>query len=48
MADYIKHLEMSAFVYDYDHNAPSAEHLLNTHERFFKRIREKIPRFPLL
>lgn len=48
MADYIKHLEMSAFVYDYDHNAPSAEYLLNTHERFLKRIREKNPALPVV
>lgn len=48
MANYIKSLEMSAFVYDYDHNAPSAEHLLNTHERFFKIIRKKNPKLPIV
>lgn len=48
MADYISTLPMSLFVYDYDHNAPSAEHLANTHEPFFKRIREKYPELPVL
>lgn len=48
IADYIASLEMSAFVYDYDHNAPSAEHLQNTHERMFLRIREKQPELPVI
>jgi HSP20 family molecular chaperone IbpA len=41
MADLINKIPMSIFVYDYDHNAPSAEHLEATHEAFFLRIREK-------
>ena len=41
MAEYISNLDMSAFILDYDHNAPTAEHLKNTHEKFFKIIREK-------
>lgn len=40
MADYISTLEKSILIYDYDHNAPTAEFLEKTHERFFKRIRE--------
>lgn len=48
MANYIKALEMSAFVYDYDHNAPSIEHLAKTHERMFKIIREANPELPIL
>lgn len=48
MADFICSLDMSIFVYDYDHNAPSAEHLADTHELFFKRIREKRPDLPIL
>ena len=48
MANYIAGLEMSAFVLDYDHNAPSPEHLLATHEPFFKRIRESHPDIPIL
>ncbi len=40
MAEYIAKLDMSIFVYDYDHNAPNAEYLQNTHERFFKIFRK--------
>lgn len=43
IAEYISKLEMSAFVYDYDHNAPTAEHLKNTHEKMFKLIRKAKP-----
>ena len=48
MADYIKGLDMSAFVYDYDHNAPDAEHLEKTHERMFLAIRAKHPYLPII
>ena len=48
IADYIAGLDMSAFVLDYDHNAPSVEHLEATHERVFKKIREKHPDIPVL
>ena len=48
MAEYIAGLEMSAFVLDYDHNAPNPEHLENTHEAFFRIIREKHPDLPIL
>ncbi|MBO4734352.1 MAG: hypothetical protein J5662_07745 [Clostridia bacterium] len=48
MANYIKDLPMSFFVYDYDHNAPSVEHLRATHERMFRIIREKNPDLPVL
>ena len=43
MADYVAELDMSVFVYDYDHNAPSPEYLEKTHERMFRVIREKNP-----
>ncbi len=46
--DYINGLEMSVFVYDYDHNAPDVTHLRNTHEKMFLRIREKHPNLPIL
>jgi len=46
--EYIKTLDMSVFVYDYDHNAPSAEYLKNTHERMFKAIREAKPKLPII
>ncbi len=48
MADYINTLDFSIFVYDYDHNAPTVEHLKATHEPFFKRIREKHPSVPVV
>ncbi len=48
MAEYIGSLDMSIFVYDYDHNAPSNEHLMNTHERFFKIFRKLKPDVPVI
>ena len=48
VADFINTLDMSVFVLDYDHNAPSLEHLAATHEPFFKRIREKHPDLPII
>lgn len=48
IADYIKNLDMSLFVYDYDHNAPTVDRLRNTHERMFKRIREEKPDIPII
>lgn len=48
MIDYIAGLEMSAFVYDYDHNAPTLEHLAATHEKMFKCIRAAHPDLPIL
>ena len=46
--DYIKKLDMSLFVYDYDYNAPTPEHLEATHEPFFKIIRAKQPDLPII
>ena len=48
MADYISGLSMAAFVYDYDHNAPTAEHLERTHEKMFQKIRKANPSLPIL
>ncbi len=48
MAEYVSDIPMSVFVYDYDHNAPTAEHLQNTHERFFKIFRKKQPDTPVI
>ena len=48
MAEYIKTLDMSIFVLDYDHNSSGAPHLQETHERFFKIIREAHPDIPIL
>ena len=46
--EYIAGLDMSVFVYDYDHNAPNLEHLRETHERGFKIVREKHPELPII
>ena len=48
IADYIKGLDMSLFVYDYDYNAPSQEYLANTHEKLFKIVREAHPDIPVI
>ncbi len=48
MADYINTLDMSAFVFDYDHNAPDAEHLRKTHFKFYEKIRDKHPCLPII
>lgn len=48
MAEYISSLEMSVFVYDYDHNAPTVEHLQMTHEPMFKKIRSAHPDLPIV
>lgn len=48
MAQYIKCLDMSVFVYDYDHNAPDIEHLESTHQRMLSTIRESNPDLPII
>jgi len=48
ITEYISGLDMSVFVYDYDHNAPTTDHLEKTHEKMFKRIRETHPDVPVI
>jgi len=48
MADYIATLEMSCFVYAYDHNAPSVEHLQATHKPMFDTVRAAQPDLPII
>jgi len=48
IAAYIANLDMSVFVYDYDYNAPDADHLRKTHERMFRIIRNKQPTLPII
>ncbi len=48
MARYIATLDMSAFVLDYDHNAPDVEHLAATHSKFFNIVREAQPELPIV
>ena len=47
-ADYIIKQNPCVIVYDYDHNAPSAEHLENTHKAFFERMRSSLPYVPVI
>ena len=48
MADYIAGLKLSLFVLDYDHNAPTVEHLQNTHYNFYETVRKAQPDLPIL
>ncbi len=48
IADVIASMDISAFILDYDHNAPHTDHLLATHEPFFNIIREKQPDLPII
>ncbi len=48
VAEYIASLKPDAFVYDYDHNAPDAEWLANTHGRFFDIFRKGCPDVPVI
>ncbi len=44
----IASLKLTAFVYDYDHNANNEKHLSDTHEAFFKIIRAAQPELPVI
>lgn len=48
LARYIAGLDMSAFVFDYDHNAPSPADLEATHEVFFQEFRRLRPDVPVI
>ena len=48
MVEYIKNLDMSVFVMDYDHNSPTTEHLQDTHGKMFRAIREAHPDLPVI
>jgi len=48
IANYIAGLDMSMFVYDYDFNSPSEEHLRKTHSEMFSIIRQKHPDIPII
>ena len=48
IAECIGDIPISIFVYDYDYNAPDAEFLQKTHERFFKVFRKKQPDTPVV
>ena len=48
ITEYMANLDMSVFVLDYDHNAPSVEHLEATHEKVYKAVRAKHPDMPIV
>ena len=48
IVDYMADMDYSVFVSDYDFNAPSVEHLENTHFKMYQKIREKHPDVPYI
>ena len=48
MARLIATVDMRVFVMDYDHNAPTAAYLEQTHEAFFRIVREARPELPIV
>ena len=48
MIDYLAKQDCSVFVLDYDHNAPNADHLRNTHEKLYLAFRETHPDTPVI
>lgn len=48
MCSYLSSLPMSVFVMDYDHNAPTVEHLENTHQPLYETIRAAQPNLPIV
>ncbi|MBQ9746410.1 MAG: SGNH/GDSL hydrolase family protein [Clostridia bacterium] len=48
MMEYIAGLDISVFVYDYDYNAPDAEHLRRTHYAGYRTVREAQPKLPII
>jgi len=48
MAEVLAGLDPAVFVLDYDHNAPTVEHLQQTHAVFFRYLRERKPALPVV
>lgn len=48
VAQFVSTMEMSAFVLDYDHNAPTVEHLQDTHYNFYETVRKANPDLPII
>lgn len=46
--NYIASLPMSAFIFDYDYNAPTPEYLKETHKPFYEAVRKTHPDIPIL
>ena len=48
MAEYLADMHFDVYVIDYDHNAPTVEHLEQTHYPFYQTIRAKNPDTPII
>ena len=48
MMEYIASIDMGAFVYDYDYNAPDAAHLERTHYAGYLTVRKAQPTLPII
>ena len=48
MREYLATLPMSVFVLDYDYNAPTPEHLLETHVEVYKAVRQTHKDIPII
>ncbi len=48
MVDYLASLDVSAFVCDYDYNAPDVEHLKATHYNCYEKMRKAKPNLPII
>lgn len=48
IAQYLANLDMSLFVLDYDHNAPTVAHLAQTHEKLYQAVRKAHPDIPVI
>ena len=48
VAKFIASMDISAFVLDYDHNAPDAAHLRRTHYPFYETVRRAHPDIPIV
>lgn len=48
IAEYIANIDMFAFIFDYDHNAPTPTHLEATHKQFYNIIRSKNRELPII
>ena len=48
IAEHVASLPMSVLVYAYDHNAPTVEHLAETHEPMYKKVRAAHPDIPVI
>lgn len=48
LARHLGRIPKSLFFYDYDHNAPTVQHLRQTHEAFFRTFRNADPRTPVI